>query len=110
MKKELPKTRLNQAQENQILHRIVDLTSSELDLHHVLDDIVHIMVEATSADSVFIYLLDEKNKELILMASKTPHEKEVGRITLRVGEGPRHAKDARRCDDEPEHHQHSCDE
>jgi signal transduction protein with GAF and PtsI domain len=81
------KTRLNQAQENQILRKIVDLTSSALDLQHVLTDIVHIMVEAAGADSVFIYLYNAKKRELTLMASKTPHEKELGNIALRIGEG-----------------------
>ncbi|MFA6378600.1 MAG: GAF domain-containing protein, partial [Candidatus Omnitrophota bacterium] len=48
---------------------------------------VKIVNEITYADSVLLYLVDEKEKNLILMASKTPHAKELGKVTLKIGEG-----------------------
>ena len=75
------------AQEIKILRRIVDITSSELDLNLILNEVVKIVTEMTSADSVFIYLFDDKKENLVLMASKTPHKKELGKINLRAGEG-----------------------
>ncbi len=74
-------------QEIKILRKIVDITSSELDLPWILQEVVKIVNDATQADSVFIYLFDDKKTNLVLSASKTPHKKEVGRVILKVGEG-----------------------
>ena len=84
-----PSTKLNvsQSQETRILRKIVDLTSSDLDLTWILKEIVKIVTEMTAADSVFIYLFDEKTGNLVLTASKSPHKKELGRINLKIGEG-----------------------
>ncbi len=74
-------------QEIHILRTIVGIASSELDLSLTLQLLVKIVTEMTKADSVFIYLFDEKKENLVLMASKTPHAKELGSIILKVGEG-----------------------
>ncbi len=76
-----------EAEEVKILRKVVDITSSELDLDLVLKEVVKVVTEMTSADSVFIYLFDEKRHHLVLMASKTAHKGELGKINLRVGEG-----------------------
>lgn len=81
------KLNISTSQETKILRRIVDLTSSELDLDLILAEIVKIVTEVVSADSVFIYLVDDKHENLILLASKTPHSKELGKINLKIGEG-----------------------
>ena len=81
------KLNLSQSQELKVLRRIVEITNSELDLTVVLGEVVSVITEATKADSVFIYLFDDKKKNLILMASKTPHKKELGKINLKAGEG-----------------------
>lgn len=73
--------------EIKILRRIVDITCSDLDLSGILNEVVGIVNEMTKADSVFIYLFDDKKRLLVLMASKTPHKKELGRIHLKAGEG-----------------------
>jgi len=82
-------TRLNisQTEELKILRTITDITSSEFDLTWILKEVVKIVTEMTKADSVFIYLFDQKKENLVLMASKTPHMKELGKITLQAGEG-----------------------
>jgi signal transduction protein with GAF and PtsI domain len=78
---------VSQSQEITSLRKIVDLTSSGLDLSAILSEVVNIVNEITDADSVFIYLADDKEKNLILMASKLPHFKELGTVTLKIGEG-----------------------
>jgi len=81
------KLNISPAKEIAILRKIVDITNSELDLGLILNEIVKITTEMTKADSVFIYLLDDKKQSLVLMASKTPHKKELGAVVLKVGEG-----------------------
>lgn len=79
--------KISQQQELEVLRKIVELASADLDLTKVLDEIVKIVNGFTKADSVFIYLYDTARSDLILMASKTPHKKELGNITIRSGEG-----------------------
>lgn len=74
-------------QELKIIRRIVDIACGDLDLSYTLREVVGVVNELAMADSVFIYLFDEKKKNLVLMASKTPHKTELGRITLKAGEG-----------------------
>ena len=78
---------ISQAQEIRFLQKIVDLTSSDLDLSLILKEVVAIVGQIMKTDSVFIYLLDDKKKILTLMASKLPHKKELGKIILKTGEG-----------------------
>lgn len=85
--KEHKKLHITQSEELKILRQIVDITSSEIDLHWVLNETVKIVTDATKADSVFIYLFDDEKKNLVLMASKIPHQKILGKINLKVGEG-----------------------
>ena len=70
-----------------VLHRITESISSTLDLETVLRQIVDVVVEATKADACLLYLLSESQGELILRASKNPHPKLIGRITIGLGEG-----------------------
>jgi signal transduction protein with GAF and PtsI domain len=81
------KVNISQTQELKLLRKIVEITNSELDLTIVLNEVVGVITEATKADSVFIYLFDDSKKNLILMASKTPHTKELGKVNLKAGEG-----------------------
>ncbi|MBI5854060.1 MAG: GAF and ANTAR domain-containing protein [Nitrospirae bacterium] len=70
-----------------VLHRITESISSTLDLETVLRHIVDVVVEVTKADACLLYLLSESRGELILRASKNPHPKLIGRITIGLGEG-----------------------
>lgn len=81
------KLNINPNQEIAVLRKIVEITNSELDLNVVLEEIVSIVTMITNADSVFIYLFDDKKKNLVLLASKTPHKKELGKVSIKVGEG-----------------------
>lgn len=81
------KINVSQAQENIILRKIVDITNSELHLSLVLDEIIKVIDELISPDSIFIYLNEERRKKLTLLASKIPHKKELGHISIKTGEG-----------------------
>lgn len=70
-----------------VLHRITESISNTLDLEAVLRHIVDVVVEVTKADACLLYLLSDHRDELILRASKNPHPKLIGRITLGLGEG-----------------------
>ncbi|TAJ07779.1 MAG: GAF domain-containing protein [Nitrospirae bacterium] len=70
-----------------VLHRISESISATLDLEVVLRHIVEMVVEVTRADACLLYLLSESREELILRASKNPHPKLIGRITIGLGEG-----------------------
>jgi len=70
-----------------VLQRITESISSNLDLNQVLKEIVEMVFELTHADATLIYLLSDAHDELILRASKNPHPKLIGRIRLEIGEG-----------------------
>ncbi len=70
-----------------VLHRITESISGTLDLESVLRHIVDVVVEVTKADACLLYLLSDNKEELILRASKNPHPKLIGRITIGMGEG-----------------------
>src|SRR5436309_9606667 len=70
-----------------VLHRISESISNTLDLEAVLEHIVQVVVEATKAEACLLYLVSDSREELILRASKNPHPKLIGRITIGLGEG-----------------------
>lgn len=72
--------------EVEVLYRVAQSVHS-LELSEVLREIVAIVDELSSPDSVLIYILDSKKNELILRASKNPHSDLLHKITMKVGEG-----------------------
>jgi len=70
-----------------ILHRISESISSTLEQETVLKQIVEVVVEVTKADACLLYLISENKDELILRASKNPHPRLIGRISIGLGEG-----------------------
>ncbi|MCL5987106.1 MAG: GAF domain-containing protein [Actinobacteria bacterium] len=74
-------------EELSLLYNISHTVSSSLDLNEVLNQIIDIVLKESSGDSIFLYLLDRQNKELVLRASKNPHPKMLGKIKLKIGEG-----------------------
>lgn len=84
---ELEQALRQKTREVDVLHRISESISGTLDLETVLRHIVDVVVEVTRADACLLYLLSESGGELILRASKNPHPKLIGRITIGLGEG-----------------------
>lgn len=60
-------------------------------LNHDLDDILHLAVKSSGrllkADQCFLYLLNDKDDELILRAAETGRAEALGTVRLHVGEG-----------------------
>lgn len=57
-----------------------------LELDEVLDEIVNVAEEVTQADSVLVYVVNG-SEELVLRASKNPHEDLLRKVTMKMGEG-----------------------
>ena len=69
------------------LRRIVQEINASVSLHDSLDIMVNHVAEAMHVDVCSIYLLDERNKRYVLMASKGLKSEAVGQVFLNVGEG-----------------------
>ena len=52
-----------------------------------LNKLIKLILKIIPVESCLIYFYDREKKELILVASKKPHEKLMGKIKLRWGEG-----------------------
>ncbi|MGB0910859.1 MAG: GAF domain-containing protein [Nitrospirales bacterium] len=83
----LKQTLRERTREVEVLHRISESISSTLDLEAVLKQIVEVVVEVTKADACLLYLLSDRRDELVLRASKNPHPKLIGRVSIGIGEG-----------------------
>ena len=70
-----------------LLYKITETISSNLNLSDVLKHIIEIVHKITECNSCLIYLIDKQNNELTLTASLNPHPKILGKIKLKLGEG-----------------------
>jgi len=84
---QLKRSLTEKTRELDLLRQISESISCNLDLDDVLKQIIDIVVQVTSADACLLYLYNERNKELILRATKNPHPKLIGRVRLELGEG-----------------------
>ena len=74
------------------LAEIIDLLSklvvfNSYDFQEFLNKLIKLILKIIPVESCLIYFYDREKKELILVASKKPHEKLMGKIKLRWGEG-----------------------
>lgn len=69
------------------LRRIVQEINASVSLHDSLDIMVNHVAEAMHVDVCSIYLLDERNRRYVLMASKGLNPESVGQVSLSVGTG-----------------------
>lgn len=70
-----------------LLHRISSIVSSGLELDKILRELVDMILTVTDADACLVYLVDPVSQEIVLRASHLPHTNEIGRLTLKMGEG-----------------------
>ena len=70
-----------------VLRQSIEAVNSTLDVQAVLQRILELVSQVTSADACLLYLLDEPTQRLELRASRPPHPERIGRIALHVGEG-----------------------
>lgn len=77
---------------NTSLLKVIRLLSDLVVFNHYgfdefLKKLIKVIIEIIPADSCLIYLYDREKRELILIGSKKPHREEIGKITLKSGEG-----------------------
>jgi len=72
-------------QEIKILKEIAETISYDWNLKNILSAIIKIVSKYANSDSCFIYLVD--NSTLTLQASQNPHQSELGKISMKKGEG-----------------------
>ena len=70
-----------------LLHRISSIVSSDQDLEAILRELVSLTMNVTSSDACLVYLIDYASNEIVLQASQLPHDAEIGRVRLMMGEG-----------------------
>lgn len=70
-----------------LLHHISSLVSSNLDLEQMLQQLIALTMEVTHCDACLVYLLDNGTNEIVLRASQLPHDAEIGKIRMKMGEG-----------------------
>ena len=69
----------------EVLHETVSRIATADGFHQALDRVLDFAVELVRCDSCFIYVL--AGDELILRASKNPHQELLDHLKLRVGQG-----------------------
>ena len=72
-------------QQLRLFQRVSRFMVREMSLHEVLQGIVSLVVEFTQCDSCLVYLCD--TDYLVLCASNTHHEAEIGKVRLKLNEG-----------------------
>src|SRR6202167_4002554 len=70
-----------------LLHRISSIVSSDQDLESVLRELVSLAMNVTNSDACLVYLIDTGTNEVVLRASQLPHDAEIGKVRLKMGEG-----------------------
>ena len=72
-------------QQLRLFQKVSRFMVRDMSLQEVLQGIVSLVVEFTECDSCLVYLCDKD--DLVLCASNSHHEREIGRIRLRLNEG-----------------------
>ena len=70
-----------------LLHRISSIVSSDQDLESILRDLVGLAMNVTHSDACLVYLIDHATNEVVLRASQLPHDAEIGKVRMKMGEG-----------------------
>jgi signal transduction protein with GAF and PtsI domain len=70
-----------------LLHQISSLVSSDLSLEKMLHELISLTMDVTSCDACLVYLRDTASNEIVLRASQLPHDAEIGKIRMKMGEG-----------------------
>ncbi|HEY8671698.1 MAG TPA: GAF and ANTAR domain-containing protein [Terriglobales bacterium] len=68
-----------------VLHQTVRHIASADDFHQALDRVLEFALEVVKCDSCFIYVLE--GDDLVLRASKNPHQELLDHLKLRIGQG-----------------------
>jgi len=85
--RQLQQVLCERTEEFRVLRQIIEAVNSTLDLQAVPQQILELVSQVTAADACLLYLLNESGQSLVLQASKPTHPQNIGRVTLRIGEG-----------------------
>ena len=69
----------------EVLHHTVSRIAAADGFHQALDRVLDFAVDLVKCDSCFIYVLS--GEDLVLRASKNPHQELLDRLKLRIGQG-----------------------
>lgn len=69
----------------EVLHQTVTQIAAADGFHMALDRVLEFAVDLVKCDSCFVYVL--AGEELVLRASKNPHDEVLDRLKLRIGQG-----------------------
>ena len=83
--KELESQLQRMEQQLSVYQRISRLMVRALSLSETLQAVVRLVREFTDCDSCLLYLIEED--QLVLCASSNPHQLEIGKVRLKMGEG-----------------------
>src|SRR4051794_2875766 len=72
-------------QQLRLFQKVSRFMVRDMSLQEVLQGIVSLVVEFTECDSCLVYLCD--NDQLVLCASNSHHEAQIGRVRLKLNEG-----------------------
>jgi signal transduction protein with GAF and PtsI domain len=79
-------TRLQRIEQQlRLFQKVSRFMVRDMSLQQILQGIVSLVVEFTQCDSCLVYLCD--NEDLVLCASNSHHEAQIGRVRLKLNEG-----------------------
>ena len=70
-----------------LLEHIIEVTSTDLEVHEVTQRVAALVTEATSSDVCFVHLVDEDLRRVVLAGATPPFDEQVGSVQLALGEG-----------------------
>ena len=70
-----------------LLRQVSRIANSGCSLQQILDSLVRLTAEATCCDATLVYHPDAETNEIVLRASRLPHEGEAGTLRTEIGEG-----------------------
>ncbi|HUQ62392.1 MAG TPA: GAF domain-containing sensor histidine kinase [Acidimicrobiales bacterium] len=75
------------ASENRLLRRIIEVTSSDLDVREASGRVAALVTEATGSDVCFVHVVEEDRGRVVLAGATPPFDELAGTVELAIGEG-----------------------
>ena len=70
-----------------LLEHIIEVTSTDLDVHEVSQRVAALVTAATESDVCFVHLVDDELQRVVLAGATPPFDEQVGSVQLALGEG-----------------------
>lgn len=82
-----PASSMGPLRQIELLRAVLDITSSDLDVHVVVQRVAELLTGVAGSDVCFVHLVDEERGTLVLVGATPPFDELAGTIELRLGEG-----------------------